>query len=696
MRHSIFFLSLLAGVAGFSLNAAANDSLPLKRVVISTSGLALYERQGTVTGNQSIDLPVRLDRVDDILKSLVVLDSKGTLGGVSLPGREPLSQAFRDLPFTEGDLTDLTNLLNALRGSNVKIGAIEGRLMNVTPENESTKDGGIITRRRVAVSTSSGVKTALIETADSIQFTDKDVQAQIDRALAAMFTNRIKDQRNVTISLRGDGARSIGLAYIEEAPLWKSGYRLVLPKDDNSKALLQGWAVLENTTGQDWDNVNVTLTSGAPVTFKQSLYESYYVDRPDLPVKFMDKIIPRADRGTVADKDMAREMGASASMESARSVDSEESKMSPAMISKSAMHMEESAMVANAPPMPMADYAAPQIAGAVGASAGETATHMTFAFPAPISLKSGDTLMIPFSAQDLPATQLYVYQPDTNAAHPLAAVELTNDTESGLPPGILTLYDASGVGMLHVGDAEMPMTPKDEKRFITYALDTKTSIESTPMEDRTLGVIKISKGSITQKSMLRATTTYDIKAPISEDRLIVIEHPRRTDWELVKPEGIEGAVETTSSHYRVRVKVAAGKTANIKITQQKTEDEYIALVGMNPLDMDARIAAAGKDLPPALTKALNQIRKMQGEIFDLQQKVNDIENRRQAIYNDQERLRENLKTVSTNTPIGKRYLDTMNTQEDQLNQMTASQTDLNAKIAAAVQALNDYVGGLNL
>src|SRR5690606_13160339 len=75
----------------FSAHAA---TLPLKRVVVTASGLALYEHAGTLTGDAELELPVRLDRVDDMLKSLVVLDAKGMLGGVSLPGREPLSQVF--------------------------------------------------------------------------------------------------------------------------------------------------------------------------------------------------------------------------------------------------------------------------------------------------------------------------------------------------------------------------------------------------------------------------------------------------------------------------------------------------------------------------------------------------------------------------------------------------------------------------
>ena len=142
--------ALLAS-ALFLATPAFADELPLKRAVISTSGIALYEHAGTIDGNADIALPVRLDQVDDALKSLVVFDTLGTIGGVNLPGRQPLAEAFRDLPFTQADLQSPVTLLNALKGAQVSIdGGITGRLIGVTTEAEKT-DAGTITRHRVTV-----------------------------------------------------------------------------------------------------------------------------------------------------------------------------------------------------------------------------------------------------------------------------------------------------------------------------------------------------------------------------------------------------------------------------------------------------------------------------------------------------------------------------------------------------------------
>lgn len=716
-----FRVALLSTALASLASAAFADTLPLRRVVVTASGLALYEHEGQVSGDAIIDLPVRLDRVDDMLKSLVVLDAKGQIGGVSLPGREPLSQTFRDLPFTQDDLANLVQLLNTLRGASVQVAgpeAMTGKLMNVVEETEQTKNETTITRHRISVLTSDGVKSGILEEAARVQFTDKGVQEQLDRALAAMFTNRIKDQRDLTISLKGNGTRTVGLAYIQDAPLWKSSYRLVLPVDDtkdkDAKAVLQGWAVLENTTGQDWKDVSVTLMSGAPVTYHQALYESYFMPRPELPVKVMDRVLPRVDTGTVAPvgQDEA-EMGRRAEMKgepgmagggvmAMNAMPMKRARMAtlaaPAEAPAMDMAMSAEGFVAGQPPMPSSVPPPPpmQMAQMTSASAEETASQVTFAFPQPVDLPAGHSLMVPFVSHTMPAEKLWVYQPDTNFQHPLAAVSMKNDGGTGLPPGILTLYNQTAGGLVFVGDADMPLVPKGESRFISFALDTKTRIDRQTQDDRHLGMITIAKGMLYQKSVWNNTTTYTIKAPPEESRIIVIEHPRREGWELVKPEGIVGEPESTSSAYRIRVSVEAGKDKTLKVTLRRSDTETIALASTSPQDLDTRMAAAGKDLPAAIRKALEHVKELQSALFAQQQELNNIEQERQTIYNDQERLRQNLQTVSTNTSIGKRYVEQLEKQEDKLNALTTREDATRNRLNEAQKALQDYVSGLDL
>ncbi len=710
---TVFLLSTVSALA-------AQTSLPLKRVVITTSGLALYEHDGTVTGDADIGLSVRLDSVDDVLKSLTVLDDKGTIGGVSLPGREPLSQAFRDLPFGQEDLSSLTGLLMALRGSEVQLSSdaknAAGRLLTVTPETEQTKDG-VITRNRVGISTKDGIKTFLLEDLSALRFADAEVQAQIDRALEAIASSRIRDRRTVDVSLKGSGERPVTLAYIQAAPLWKSGYRLVLPEvgEKDAKAVIQGWAVLENTTGADWDKVSITLTSGSPVTYTQALYESYYLSRPELPVRVMNRVMPRVDHGTVGmdDESDAGENGATGGASTPFGMRAMKSKAMAAeaemAVPRDAMSYEKmagnlAAAPAAMPPMPSgaavmeATRANSMATGAQMALAQDAAGQMTFTFPEPVTLSAGNTLMVPFISESFPAERLWVYQPETDATHPLAAVELKNAGKGGLPPGILTLYDHSGAGggLIHVGDAEMPLTPKGEHRFIPFALDAETTIDRQTAQDRQLGLMTVSRGVLRQKVVWLNKTSYRIKAPAEEDRLIVIEHPRMPGWELVTPENVEGKPEITPDSYRLRLRVEAGKTATLTVTLRRAEEESISLVTMGPEDLHMRVAAAGKDLPEDLRKALEKVISLRAAVYESDVKLRDIARERQAITDDQARMRENISAVGTTSAVGKRYLDKMQEQEDRLAVLQASEDKLLAQKAEAQNALEAFIKTIEL
>lgn len=732
MRRTLRLVPTLALVL-YSTSALAAETLPLKRVVMTTSGLALYEHGGTISGDAAIDLSVRLDSVDDVLKSLTVLDNQGAIAGVSLPGREPLSQSFRDLPFTQEDLTSLPGLINALRGAEVQISSgsqvVSGRLVSVMPETVQTKDG-IVTRHRVALSTHEGIKTFLVEDLSTMKFTDPVVQGQIDRALESIFSSRIKDRRSVRVALKGQGERPVTLGYIQAAPLWKSGYRLVLPAEtaankdkpetqNSPKAVLQGWAVLENTTGADWKDVQVTLTSGSPVTYTQPLYESYYLARPELPVKVMNRVLPRVDRGTVAPADRRLEekieggneyqqRGDTGSAGKMRLKQQEMAGNTYGMaIPQESMSYEamasDSMAVAGAPPMPgvmaaPAQVSPTEMAGAVQAVSEDAGGQMIFAFPEPVTLTAGNTLMVPFISETFPAERLWVYQPETNPLHPLAAVALENAGKSGLPPGILTLYDRSGAGggLVHVGDAEMPLTPKGERRFIPFALDSDTRIDRNVEDNRHLGLISVSKGVLRQKAVWLNTTVYTVKAPVEEARTIIIEHPRLPEWELVKPEGIMGEPEVTATHYRLRLGVAAGQSATLKVVLRREDQETFALVDIGPEDLRARVAAAGKDLPANLRKALEKVGALRADVYAVDIALQRIANERQNIATDQQRMRENLQSVGVTSGVGKRYLDKMQDQEDRLAALEEEEKDLQEKRVEAQQALEQFIASIDM
>ena len=135
---------------------------------------------------------------------------------------------------------------------------------------------------------------AVLEELSALRFTDPKTKAQIDRALLGLAENRAKERRTLSIGLLGQGKRAVGFSYVVAAPVWKTSYRLVLPKE-GGKARLQGWGVVENLTGSDWKDVELSLVSGNPVALKQALYSAFYVDRPEIPVSASLRVLPKLD-----------------------------------------------------------------------------------------------------------------------------------------------------------------------------------------------------------------------------------------------------------------------------------------------------------------------------------------------------------------------------------------------------------------
>lgn len=681
MRAPFVKIATLAvfGMMTSSVVLAQETAKPLAvdRVVLSTAGLAHIEHSITVNGNENVTVPVRLNQVDDVMKSLVIFDTKGSLGAVTLPGKQPLAEAFRDLPFKQSELSNPVLLLNAYQGASVTLtvggSALSGKLVSVTPEQIVHENGMSETRYRLTLMTAEGMKRLWLDEAQALQFEDAAIKDEISRALAAVRKNATSDQRALTISLKGQGSRDVRLGYVIEAPLWKAAYRLVLPAAGaKDEGLLQGWAVVENMTASDWNNVDLTLVSGNPVTFRQQLYQAYHVDRPELPVEVLGRVMPRVDEGTVgtaANMERQARLRAEAPM-MAKSVRAPAAAAAPPMPQ---MAMESMAFADNAVgggAMAEQAYAAPSdfdslAMGATAAASSEATTQVLFHFSDRLTLPAGQSLLMPFTSGKLAMTRLSVYQPDTHPRHPLAAVEMTNGGDSGLPPGVLTIYEDSAAvkGTSYVGDARLPSLAAGEKRLVTYALDSKVSIDRNTQSDSVEGKVSISSGVVRVAQTVREKTTYSIKAPAKESRRVVIEHPRRGDFTLIAPKAED--VEVTDGYYRIAVDLAAGeeKTADVVLERVLWQNYTVENFSLDDL---LSYASTRGEMDKATRKVFAELAEVRRGIDALDAKIAQLMAEREMIFADQTRVRDNLRSLSGTSDIQQRYLKKLGEQETRI------------------------------
>jgi uncharacterized protein DUF4139 len=669
MHHLISIVALL-GLFAFPTLAAAQD-LVLKRVMLSSGGLGYFEYEAAVEGDATLKLTVSLAQVDDVLKSLVVYDDKGGVGGLSLPGREPLAQAFKDLPFDQEQLGSPADLLATLKGAEITVGgsrAITGRIVSVQDETVTTNDGKATTKRtRVTLLTDRGLQQFILEDAENLQFADPALRGKIAQALLAIQTNRAKDARTLELSTRGQGKRMVRVAYIVEVPVWKASYRLTLPGDGAAKAALQGWATVENLSGQDWKDIELTLVSGRPVAFHQALYDAYYVKRPEIPVEVAGRLMPGVDRGGV-----------------------EAAKAAPAPPPAPAgapqfRPQQERSLAATVAPPPMAG-AADQV------EATDAATQVVFKYPRPVSVDNGRTLSIPIIDRQVPAERLALYQAETAARNPLAAIRLTNDGDSGLPPGIITLYERDKAGSVaYVGDARLSGFPVGETRLLAYALDEKITVERDAAQTDRIATGTIAQGALRLSRIIRQTMTYRVRGPAKEPRQLIVVQRRLPGWTLVKPEPKN--VELSEGNYRIPFPLPGGdQTQTFEVVQEQTQQQELRLV--DGAADQIRVYAQAREFDAKTRDALTKVLQLQATVADAQRKATQADAERQQIVQEQARLRDNLARVPANSDLQRRYLATLDKQETELEAIAKRRADADKEVEVAREALRTYVVSL--
>jgi hypothetical protein len=280
------------------------DNLPIKRVVLYKNGVGYFEHTGPVRDRQDVTISFTSGQLNDVLKSLTVLDlNGGRISGVGYGSASPVDRQLGDLRLPVNEKTSLSEFLGALRGARLEVrsgpNVITGKLLSI---DRKTRTGGGTTLEvdYLALITDSGeVKTTELTPAFSVRLLERGLTGKVDRYLNLLASGREADVRRMVISTEGTGERSLFVSYISEVPVWKATYRIVLNSKGGARPLLQGWAIVDNTVGQDWENVQLSLVAGAPQSFIQNLSQPYYSRRPVVPLPQSMTMTPQTFEATL-------------------------------------------------------------------------------------------------------------------------------------------------------------------------------------------------------------------------------------------------------------------------------------------------------------------------------------------------------------------------------------------------------------
>jgi hypothetical protein len=489
-------------------STALATELPVRSVTLSSAGLAQIERAGEVAPGDTVTFRAPTDDVDDLLRSLIVVDSAGTVEGIRLPARDLTGEAFRGLPLRPEDFDSRVKLLAALRGQEAEAGGARGRIADAS----ETTNG-----LRLSLVTPRGLVTVLLREGDEVRLTDEALATRVARAAEALAAARTADERRIEIRLRAERARQVAVLYVAGAPLWKPSYRLLVPPlgtaGGTAQARLQGWAVVENASGSDWEGVRLALVSGEAAAFRQRIYDPITVRRPELPVRVAGAVQVRPDTGGRPIPMPAPALAMAAPP--------------PGAAFESGRAAPQMARRAGAPDAPVGGRIADTSVPTAGAAAESSAGRVAFVLSEPATIRSGETANVPFLDARLPAERVWWVQ-DLTARSPLQAVRIRNASPHTLPDGLATVYGAEGPEAgVFLGDAEIRAMPAGDGRILAFGRDRDVQLAQTGSSTDRITRIALRRGAVGLEVTRQEETALAVD-PRGARGTLVVDVPQRS------------------------------------------------------------------------------------------------------------------------------------------------------------------------
>ncbi len=668
-----------------TLPAAAQEekdvTVPISTLVLFTSGVGYFQHDGTVDGHGKMELTFSADQINDLLKSLVLRDlDGGTISSVTYSSRDPITRTLKSFSIDLTSNPTLAGLLAQTRGEAVAVTLGTGSTQTGTIIGVETRavpggsKGEAVPADFLTMNTSGGVTSVALADVQGIRFLRKEVQDDLAAALQVLSSSHGIEKKKVVLHFTGTGKRRVRIGYILEAPVWKTTYRLVL--GDASSHLLQGWALVENTSDTDWRSVALTLVSGRPITFIMDLYQPLYLQRPEVQLELYQSLRPRTNQMAMEEAASADEAYAEAPAPSA----------APAP-SRAAAPREMLSKASGAGAAPRQDFSVSQgvTAAARGGQVGEL---FQYVIDKAVSLPRQQSAMLPILNQQVNGERYSLFNESTEPTHPLNAVKLKNSSALHLMQGPITVFDSG----TYAGDAQITDLAPGAEQLVTYALDLDTEVQAAPGSAPTsLVSVKISRGIFLATYKAQQERDYTIKNNGKRNRTVLVEHPYQPEWTLASP---KEALERTRDSYRFAVPVAGGKSATLAVIQTRTVEQSVSLSSLG----SDQVAVYLKNtvVSPGVKAALQKLVEMQRKLSELSSQRSAKEVRVNEISSDQSRIRANMDRLSQSSDLFKRYVKTLSDEEDELGRLREDIAKLRDQEGAQQREIAVYIQGLEV
>jgi hypothetical protein len=663
---------------------AQDTDLPVTHVSLYKNGVGFFEHTGHVIGDAAVSLSFTSAQLNDVLQSLTAIDlNGGRISGAGYNSTTPLDQQLKNLSLSlDADPTQ-ADFYAAIRGARVEVhsgaASITGRLL--TMETHSTQPSDCTTTKTpvernflTVVSDTGEVRTLELTPATSVRLLDT-LHTDVNQYLQLLDSNRNQGLRHLTLNDNGTGTRELHLSYISEVPIWKSTYRILLTRAGTSSttqfATLQGWSVVDNTTGADWINVHLSLIAGAPQSFIQPLSQPIYSRRPEIPIAQEAQLTPQTFDSSVEMKDRIVPSTAGVAGMSGMAGGAPGGVFG-GTLGKSIKMIKEDGPPPSSPISVSYEDAA-QTSTAPNTSTAGFDDFFAYNLSEPVTIRQNESALVPIIQTKVDADRVTLVSSDGySTAQPLRALWITNSSRLTLDRGSFSIIEDGNFG----GEGLLDPIHPGEKRLLSYAADQ--AIHATVEGNRStqhLAHISAAKGVLKLTRAEFHEVTYVVHNAAADPRTVVLEEPVVTGYILDSetPGSTDPKpAETTPTVYRYRLAVPPGDTVRLHTAATRHGVTTYSLTNSDE-NLFAAILNETQD-NPTLKTALQPILDARRRVADAQTAVTQTNARLNGLRSDEERQRANI-TALKDADKGSRdrFVNDLNKTEDAVN---AAQTDL--------------------
>ncbi len=656
--------------------SGGGPELKVSRVVLYQNGVGYIERRGKVDGDR-FELRIRPDQINDMLKSLTVIDlTEGRATSVSLPVDKSAERMRQELPKAIHDGGGLLAVLDVFRGANVearvKGKSHDGRIVGLEPFDVATDRGGAVQQWRVTLLKGAGELFVFdLSELESVTVRDRTLQVGLKKSLDISLQEGRWKPVNLTVRLTGAKGHDVVAAYVVEMPLWKPVYRIVT--DKAGKPLIQGWAIIDNVSGEDWRDVRLSLVAGTPLSYVVDLHTPKFIGRPLLqpPTRQLAQAQPVFGSGSAGLLGAVGGEGAGAggggpggfargdvddeSEASEKAVDrlsrlrpSRSAAPAPAAAADAFAELKEEAKKAEeqddrapaAPPPPPALTVAQMETSVQALVAGsQVGTLFRYDIDEPVTVPDRSSSLVSIMNRRVPGADVYLFRPSSLAnykgLHPYRAVRFTNDTPFTLEEGPISIFSEG----TFVGEGFLARTDPQQTSFVTYAIDPAVTLEATlASKESGMRLLKIVDGMVWSEVLQTQDLTYVAANERDEALTVYVRIDRTPGWTVREP--ATGVVATADAWFVPH---------EIK---PKTSDTWHVVLGA-PLEKSVavtsdlattvlRLYLDSTAADPAIKPQIARILEIQKALTEIGAESGKLRDQQGDLEQEQNRIREDL------------------------------------------------------